>query len=450
MPDVSVPWGREQLAVSLPEHWELQHVAQPDLRAAPDDWADRLAAALTRPVTGPPLPKLLADCRAGRVVLIVEDMARQSPLPEILRIAMREIEHAGISSGQVEIIFATGMHQPMTPEQAAEKLGPAGDGMPWRCNPWHDAEAYVRVGRCGNAELWIDRGVAAAEVRIIISSVTPHLQAGFGGGYKMLFPGCASLEAIRRLHRLGVGRVPRQLVGEQADRNLMRAAIDSGGQLVDEAHGRTFAVQYLLDAEMRPSFIAGGEVIPTHRMVSKQCAAACGILSGPPADVVITNAFPLDHDLWQSFKCIANTRLAARRNGAIICLTRCQVALDGVKPPRWPLSPKWTRRAARLLGSEAISSLLLRLVPRLAPDAGFFVRLATQTLHRNHILMVCPALCAAGVQFPGIELVGTPAEAIASADALLGGGPQRVVVFPAGGVTFPVRAPSPAASLGWS
>jgi nickel-dependent lactate racemase len=438
MPDLFVPWGDEELEIPLPADWQLQQVAAPQLRPAPDDWPDRLATALNQPDTGPPLDKLLGGCDNGRVAVIVEDLTRHSPLPEILEVVLREIRHARIDDDQVEIVLATGMHPPLTGEEEDRKLGPAADGIARRSNPWQDEQEYVRVGRAGKVDLWLDRGVASADLRLLVSSVSPHLQAGFGGGYKMLFPGCASLETIRGLHRLGVGRRLRQLVGLSATENPMRRAIDAGGRMTDAAGGTSFAVQYLLDDQDRPSTVAAGEVVPTQQMLAKQCAVDSGVLVEGRADVLLVNAYPRDFDLWQSFKCIANTLWAVRPGGVMIVTTPCRAGLHGMEVPRWPVSPAWTRRGVRLLGPDALGSLLMRLAPRLAGDAAFFVRLALRTLHRNPILMVSPALHAAGVQFPGVELFESIGDATARADALLGGGTQRAVAFPAGGVTYPV------------
>jgi len=440
MPDVSMPWGAEDLGLSLPDRWTIQQTATPSLRPAPEDWPERMALALSQPMSGPPLSKLLAARRNGSIVLIVEDLTRHSPLPQILKVVLREIRHAGMADEQLEIFIATGMHPPLTPAEQSAKLGAAADGIARRSNPWSDPSQYVTLGRVGKMPVQVDRGVAEADLRIIISSVSPHLQAGFGGGHKMLFPGCASLETIRALHRLGIGRRDRQLVGTEAPANPMRAAIDAAGTLLDTGGSASFAVQYLLDDNDNPAAIASGDVIPAQQTMAKQCSVSCGILLGAPADVLIVGAYPRDFDLWQSFKCIANTRWALRPNGVVICLARCEAGLHGMKPPPWPIDATWTRRIVRLLGAEAISSIVTRLVPRLAGDAAFFVRLAAQTLHRNPLLLVSPALHATGAKFPGLELFAKPEDAIAAAQSLLGRGPQRAVVFPAGGTTYPIPA----------
>jgi hypothetical protein len=66
--------------------------------------------------------------------------------------------------------------------------------------------------------------------------------------------------------------------------------------------------------------------------------------------------------------------------------------------------------------------------------------MALQTLHRNPILMVSPALFRSGGGFPGLEVFEKAEDALPLADRLVGEGPQRVTVFPFGGTTFPIPA----------
>lgn len=438
MTEFALPWGENELKVALPEHWTLQQVARPELRRAAPDWPDRLAAALTQPGTGLGLDKLLSARKSGKVVLVLEDVTRHSPLKQILPVILREIRHAHVDNSQIEIVFACGMHPAMTPAEVADKIGPLANEVSWRCNNAHARKAHVKVGSVGSMDVEIDRAVVEADLRILVASVSPHLQAGFGGGYKMFVPGCASIHTIRMVHRMGLGRSMRQLVGTDSGLNGMRLGIDAAGQLLDGAGGKTFSIQYLLDDDDLPSSLATGEVIPTHRQLAKQCAVACGIVPSAPADVVIANAFPRDFDLWQSFKAIANTIWAARPDGVIICSTRCLAGANNCNAPPWPLSPVWTRRILRWMGPEALSSLVTRLVPRLGGEAAFFVRMATQMLNRNHIFFASPQMHQTGMKFPGLQIFPSVEAAMAAAGKILGNQPQRVTVFPTGGTTFPV------------
>jgi len=438
MPVVSIPWGDSELELQLPDHWKLQQVAKPILRSVGEDWPDRLTRAMENVESGLPLPQLLAARRSGRIVLVVEDMTRHSPLDRILPLILNEIEHSKISMSQVELVFATGMHIAMTDSQAAQKLGPLSSRLRWRSNNCRDEAFHEYIGQSGSLPVRIDAGVAGADLRIVVSSVSPHLQSGFGGGFKMLLPGCAHLETIRALHRLGIGRSDRSLVGTSPEENPMRLAIDHAGQLIDERHGKTFAVQYVLDESNQPAYIATGEMIATHRMLAKQCAVGCGILTNSQADVLIANAHPRDYDLWQSFKAIANTRWAVRPGGVIICLARCPWGVEGMPIPRFAPDSIWIRRALKLLGQEALASMITRLLPGMASDAAFFIRLAIRAIGRNHILMVSPNLAKAGVRFPGLDIFPELQQAVAVADKILKGQPVRVNLFSSAGICYPV------------
>jgi nickel-dependent lactate racemase len=439
MPETHVPWGDGELAVRIPDDWTLLPPAEPALRAASGDWPQRMAAALNQPVAGPSLAELLRRTGKGRISIVVEDLTRHSPLDQMLPVVLREARHAGIPDEQMEIVFASGMHPPMSDEDARRKLGPAIGDIRWRQNPWDDATRYVNLGRAGKVNVLIDRGVVESDLRIMIAGASPHLQAGFGGGYKMYFPGCGELSSIRHLHHAGIRRRgQRQLVGVDPADNPMRRVIDGAGALVDAAHGVTFSVQYLLDGDNRPTSIAAGEPVPVHRMLAKTCGNACGVIQEQSADILVANAYPRDHDLWQCFKAIPNTCWAARRGGVVICLARCPAGANGMKSLTWPFSPLTTRRLIRFLGPSTICSIMDRAVRQLAGDSQWFIRLATQIIERNHIMMVSPTLLEQGVKFPGIAMFATVDEALAAAGQLLGGGPQTVAVYPAGGVSYPI------------
>jgi hypothetical protein len=114
-----------------------------------------------------------------------------------------------------------------------------------------------------------------------------------------------------------------------------------------------------------------------------------------------------------------------------------------MKSPPWPLNPIWTRRIIRTVGAPALANLVTRIVPSLAGDAAFFVRMACQICSRNPIFIVSATLVGEGLKFPGLHLFATIDKAIAAADKMLGKKPQRVTIFPSGGTTFPVPTITP-------
>lgn len=439
MDEVRIPWGGDELSFSVPEDWRLVKVAEPAHTLSSHRWQVRMAESLSHPVAGPSLHELLGRLGDGRLVFVIEDLTRNSPLSAILEIIMEEVRHAGVRDDRMEFVVACGMHPHADEGMYRERLCPGTEGIPLRVNPWHRHRQYANIGKIGRVDVQVDRGITEADVRILISHVSPHLQAGFGGGYKMFFPGCGELKSIRMLHRLGIphGGI-RQLVGSDPETNSMRQVIDRAGAMVDRAGGETFSVQYMLDEDDLPTHIAAGLPVPAHRMLTKKCAVEYGIVTEESADVVVTNAHPRDYDLWQTFKSIPNTCWAARPGGIVICMGRCEKGLNEMKSMPWPLSPRWTQKVVRFLGPDTITSLLDRIISGVAGDSQWFIRLATNILHRNTIYLVSPKLVADGIDFPGIELFASVDEALAAARTELGGGSQRLAVYPYGGASYPI------------
>ena len=439
MQQVTIPWGEEELTIPLPDEWKLQEVAVPSSKPPSQQWHVRMAESLMKPVTGASLAERLDELGSGRICIIVEDMTRNSPLHDILQILLDELRHAGINNEQIEFFIACGMHPHPTAEQIASKLGPAADGIAWVANPWQDETQYSYLGRIGRTDIRICKRIIEADLRIILSSVSPHLQAGFGGGYKMMFPGCGELKSIRMLHRHGVdGENIGQLVGMDVDKNPMRQVIDKAGVMVDQTNGSTFTIQFMLDSNDLPTHIASGDPLPAHRMLTKKCAIEYGIVSEEPADILITNAHPRDYDLWQTFKCIPNTCWAARKGGIVICMGRCEQGLNEMKTMPWPINPRWTRKLVKFLGPARITSMLDRIVAGIAGDSRWFIQLATSILKRNTIYMVSPALHENEVKFPGIAIYPNIEKALKAAGKRLGKGSHRVAVYPVGGASFPI------------
>ena len=95
-------------------------------------------------------------------------------------------------------------------------------------HPLDDLSAYDDLGQTPQGiPVRVFQPVARANLRILVGSVLPHLQAGFGGGYKLIFPGTSHRTTLGSLHRQGLdGRSdPASLLGDHRGGNAMRQAI---------------------------------------------------------------------------------------------------------------------------------------------------------------------------------------------------------------------------------
>ena len=116
----------------------------------------------------------------------------------------------------------------------------------YRClsPPVDDLAAYENLGTTAlGVPVRIFRPVVRADLRILIGSVLPHLQAGFGGGYKLIFPGTSHRTTLGALHRQGLGgrSDAASLLGGDASSNPMRQAIHQAAERI----GPCFSISHL-------------------------------------------------------------------------------------------------------------------------------------------------------------------------------------------------------------
>jgi nickel-dependent lactate racemase len=138
------------------------------------------------------------------VVIIFDDMARPTPVADIVPYVLEELELGGIRDEQVRFIVANGAHRTHTRLDFEKKLGrnvlarfPV-----YNHNPY---ENCIFVGKTSRgSSVLINAEVMACDLKIGIGCVVPHITAGFGGGGKIILPGVAHIDTLHDNHsRLG-------------------------------------------------------------------------------------------------------------------------------------------------------------------------------------------------------------------------------------------------------
>jgi len=204
---LNVPWGPDgTIELTLPAELSVMasDIVWPDLAGAVENYPATLEESLVASEGLPPLENLV---RAGSsVALIVDDPSRWTPVRDALPIVLRRLHAAGVRTQDVTISVGVGRHHRV--DLAAMKRRVGGDIVAaYRClsPPVDDLAAYVDLGTTSQGvPVRVYEPVAKADLRILIGSVLPHLQAGFGGGYKLIFPGTSHRSTLGALHRQGL------------------------------------------------------------------------------------------------------------------------------------------------------------------------------------------------------------------------------------------------------
>ena len=154
--------------------------------------------AFLNPIGSKPISELAKGKK--EVVILFDDLARPTPVFEIVPFVLRELEKAGISDQQIRFIAALGAHGAHTANDFRKKLGEEVlDRFPvYNHHPFDFCTYLGKTSR--GTPVSINKEVMACDLKIGIGSIVPHAFSGFGGGGKILLPGVAHIDSIAYNH----------------------------------------------------------------------------------------------------------------------------------------------------------------------------------------------------------------------------------------------------------
>src|SRR5438309_803779 len=200
----SVPWGNGQLAIPLPSGWRVRGIFSPVSTKAVADAETLCREALEHPIGAPPLS---SRTLAGKKVLIIsDDVSRPTPVARFFAPVRDSLIHAGVQPKDIEILFALGVHRPMTQAEAEFKIGKEN----LAAHRWHNHNAFdpaqlIRLGVTSRGtRVILNRLLTQFDLIVLLGVIEPHLLLGFSGGLKMILPGCAGKKTIGRNHLQGM------------------------------------------------------------------------------------------------------------------------------------------------------------------------------------------------------------------------------------------------------
>lgn len=435
MPDnhLEIPFGKEKLALTLPQGWELLGVMEPSPRAGLADLQLEIERSLASPIGHPRLAEMARP--EMKIALVIDDDSRPTPVRLILPAVLAELGRSGIRPEQVTVIPALGVHHPMAEAQIARRVGetifPA---LRWETHDCDHLEKLEFLGttRRGTA-VFINKTVARADLIVSIGCIEPHVIASFGGGYKNLVPGVAGRATIAHNHTLNCHPNTFNNVGQPIETNPMRLDLEEAGGMLKPP---VFMINAVLNSALEPVQIVSGHPIHAHREGVRTSAGIYGAAIPALADVVVTSSHPMDQDLRQGVKALANTVRALRRGGTMITLVRAEegVGVFGLANRKLPVSRgvlQW------------LAPALLLLVPRLklsgmGEEDRFFLYFALQAMRRGQLLMVAPTIPKEIQERLLFATFKEDLEAALSQTARKFPSHAKILIFPHGGSTYPI------------
>ncbi len=423
MATLELPYGRRKLAVTLPDEWLGESVSpRPVIPAT--DISSLLAAALAQPIGSPPLRERVKP--GQKVAVIVDDTTRQTPVALFLPVVLAQLLAAGVDRQDIRLVVALGTHRPLTPAEIEAKIGAEIAAQYEVINLLSTADdEMVYLGVSSNGiPAWVNRAVAEAEVRIGLGMITPHMDAGFSGGAKIILPGVCSSLTVAAFHTASAF-VPNNQLG-QLNAPLRRSL----EQFVAERVPLHFIVNAIPTLDGQIYQIVAGHFVEAHRAGVRHAQAVFSAPAKRRYPVVVTNCYPYDRDWWQSGKGVFAGDLLTAAGGTLIIVT---AAPEGHS--NYPLYPHYIARNPAELVAELQAGTPL-VGGNQAPAGVQFGRLR----ERVKLALVSSGLSQADAEVMGLAYFNSVEEAVAAAVVQLPAAerPGSVAVLPQGGVVLPI------------
>lgn len=310
---VDLPSRGQPRMLTLPAVW-LGKVLQPEVVSPLDDVQAAALFALDHPTGSPTLQELVRP--EHRVALLVDDYTRHTPVAEVLPLLLNRLLGAGIRSENVCLVIASGSHRAMTAGELDQKLGSAADQFrvvnPAACT----GDAFVNIGHSrGGIPAWVVRDVVEADLRIGVGMITPHMDAGFSGGAKIVLPGVCGSASVDAFHIRSVDYPDNPLGDPQAP---LRLELED---FVVEKIPLHFIFNFILTPRGDVYRCIAGDMVLAQRVGVAFACQAFGAQAVKRYPVVVANCYPYDFDLWQSAKGLWCGDLLTRDGGTMVWVT---------------------------------------------------------------------------------------------------------------------------------
>jgi len=288
--------------------------------------------ALSAPIQSPPLEDLFSV--GDSALVVVSDATRATASAQILNLLIRRLIQIGVSPADLAIIFATGIHRPVTAAEKTELLTPfIAQRVKTIDHAAFDASQMIRLGTTDRGTpVEVNRALKEFSQVIITGAIGFHYFAGFTGGRKSICPGLASARTIEATHMLALefetgGR--RAGVGTGLlDGNEMHEECERVAALIAPC----FSINSVVDERGRAVRIYAGEWQGAHRAGCSEYLQSHSVEIDEQREVVIVSCGGSTYDinLIQAHKALDMAAHACRDGGTIVLLAECR---DGLGHP---------------------------------------------------------------------------------------------------------------------
>ena len=311
---VEVPYGKDEIIDINIDDKFVSEIVNPN-KVPVGNEKETIQNAISNPINSKNFHDFLKDSKD--VLFIVNDATRPTPTAKVLDIIYDDIKDYNIN-----FIVATGIHRAPTEDEYVQIFGKHyqefKDIICAHDSKKEEDMVYLGTSKNGTEMLVNKIGVDADKI-VIIGSVEPHYFAGYTGGRKSFLPGIASYKTIEQNHKLALSPKAKSLAleGNPVHEDMIDA--------LKTVKKDIFAIMTILDMDHNIYSATSGNINDSFTAAIEKANDVFVVKIKEKVDIVVSVAkFPMDIDLYQSQKAIDNAKLALKKDGILILVSKCR------------------------------------------------------------------------------------------------------------------------------
>lgn len=259
------------------------------------------------------------------VIIVVADKTRLCGYPELLPILVKALRHCGCKNEAIRFMIAYGTHPIQSDTESINAYGQAFKEYEFIHHVSNDITQFKEIGKtAAGTPVRVRTDLLNASCVITMGAICHHYFAGYGGGRKLLFPGCGETASIYANHSLYLdsknGKLARNCQPGIINDNPLAEDLFA----VDDYFHSNFAIHGIMDQHGKLADIIVGTDRQTFFDACKIHAKNFEIKSGE-YDLIVASCggFPKDINLIQSHKAIHNSAMFVKDGGTLIVYCQC-------------------------------------------------------------------------------------------------------------------------------
>ena len=317
---ITMKYGKTGLDIDFPDDWSVVRIEKKDMPLL-ENPHQALQQALNHPIGTASLEEDVQN--ASSACILICDITRPVPNGIILPVLIRRLIAADMPPEAITILVATGLHRPNLGAELAELVG----------DPWvldtvkvenhfaRNDEDHTDLGTTADGlPIRLDRRFVEADLKIVTGLVEPHFMAGFSGGRKVIMPGIAHQDSIRRFHTAHYLESPQAANCVLAGNPLHEIQMEIVQQLP-----KILAINTVIDEQRRIAFMNYGDIEKSHLEAVKFLKPFVEIPVAQKFATIITSGggYPLDKNYYQTVKGMVGAMDILKPGGNLVIVSEC-------------------------------------------------------------------------------------------------------------------------------